>query len=244
MANPSKYPTIQQELALVGGIWGSNKEAMLQAYLIGQGYPTTGELTPGLAQKMVSGLSSLLKTGPLNANSVLNSGLQPTISTITNAVSSNTASGTNVLPAQFPNPNTLSPASEPSLSSAAAGLQGQFTPSVSTIDGRPVLKAFHMVATSYGPSLADNYPYGAVDYYGQPLENGMIAVDPNVIPLGTTLYVTGYHDNYLPSGGFLGKAMDTGGAIQGDRVDIFINANPSVIGDFGVQQVTVYELGS
>lgn len=90
-----------------------------------------------------------------------------------------------------------------------------------TIDGRPVLKAFHRIATSYGPSLADNYPYGPTDAFGQPLQNGMIAVDPSVIPLHTVLYVTGYHDNYLPSGGFLGQAMDTGGAIKGDRVDLF-----------------------
>ncbi|PSR24206.1 MAG: hypothetical protein C7B45_00780 [Sulfobacillus acidophilus] len=168
-----------------------------------------------------------------------------TSSAPTTSGSSSTSTGTSsgsVLPAQFPTGGT--PVDEPSLASPADGVQGEFTPSITKIDGRPVLKAFHMVATSYGPSLQDNYPYGPVDYYGQPLEDGMVAVDPSVIPLGTVVYVTGYQDNFLPSGGFLGQAMDTGGAIQGDRIDIFINASENVINDFGVQQVTVYELGS
>jgi 3D (Asp-Asp-Asp) domain-containing protein len=71
----------------------------------------------------------------------------------------------------------------------------------------------------------------------------MVAVDPRVIPLGSVVYVSGYHDNLLPPSGFLGKATDTGGAIKGDRVDIFINAAPVGISDFGVQNVTVYVLG-
>ena len=36
----------------------------------------------------------------------------------------------------------------------------------------------------------------------------MVAVDPNVIPLGTRLYIDGY--------GFA-KAEDTGGSIKGDK---------------------------
>lgn len=112
-----------------------------------------------------------------------------------------------------------------------------------TIDGKPILHVYHMVATAYGPSLADNYPYGPTDYFGQPLQPGMIAVDPSVIPLKSTVYVTGYHDSYLPQGGFLGHAMDTGGAIQGMRIDVFMNDNPSIVSNFGIQPVTVYVLG-
>lgn len=111
------------------------------------------------------------------------------------------------------------------------------------IDGRPVLHVYHMLATAYGPSLADNYPYGPTDYFGQPLEPGMVAVDPSVIPLKSTVYVTGYQDAYLPSGGFLGQAMDTGGAIQGMRIDIYMDQSPSVVSNFGIQPVTVYVLG-
>jgi 3D (Asp-Asp-Asp) domain-containing protein len=111
------------------------------------------------------------------------------------------------------------------------------------IDGRPVIGVFHMLATAYGPSMRDNYPYGPVDYFGQPLEPGMVAVDPSVIPLKTYLYVTGYTDRHLPSGGFLGRAMDTGGAIRGDRIDIFMDAGSQTVSNFGIEPVTVYELG-
>lgn len=112
-----------------------------------------------------------------------------------------------------------------------------------TIDGYPVKHVYHMIATAYGPSLQDNYPYGPTDAFGQPLAPGMIAVDPSVIPLKSRVYVTGYKDGYLPTGGFLGRAMDTGGAIQGMRVDIFMNDNAQTVSNFGVQPVTVYVLG-
>lgn len=228
--------TMQQALGLVGRMFGPQIEVDATAYLTSRGWPTTGVITPALAQKIVAALD---KTGQdRQALSNREPGPVPPSTKPTTW----SARGP-VLPAQFPNPSNLTPIAEPSLASPAQGLEGQFVPSVHTIDGRPVLKAFHMVATSYGPSLADNYPYGPQDYFGQPLQNGMIAVDPRVIPLHTVLYVTGYHDNYLPTGGFLGQAMDTGGAIQGDRVDLFINASPTTIGDFGVQQVTVYQLG-
>jgi 3D (Asp-Asp-Asp) domain-containing protein len=240
MASLSKTPpTIQQGLSMVGSIWGPQGELLAKSFLMAHGYPTQGGITPALAQDIASSLGYHGASIPSSSGS-------------RNSQNRGSSSGTSigvqysahVLPAQFPNPANLTPVAEPSLSSPAAGLQGEFTPTVKTIDGRPVLKAFHMIATSYGPSLADNYPYGPTDAFGQPLQNGMIAVDPSVIPLHTVLYVTGYHDNYLPSGGFLGQAMDTGGAIKGDRVDLFINANENVINDFGVQQVTVYELGN
>lgn len=112
-----------------------------------------------------------------------------------------------------------------------------------TIAGRPVLKEFKMTATAYGPSYRANGAYGAVDAFGQPLRAGMIAVDPSVIPLKSTVYVTGYHDAYLPSSGFVGKALDTGGAIQGHRIDIFMNHSHPIVSNFGVQPVTVYVLG-
>lgn len=112
-----------------------------------------------------------------------------------------------------------------------------------TIDGRPVIAEYHVLATAYGPSLQDNYPYGPTNYFGQPLQPGTIAVDPSLIPLKSTVYVTGYHDSYLPSPGFVGRALDTGGAIQGRRIDIYMNEGPSVISRFGIQPVTVYVLG-
>ena len=112
-----------------------------------------------------------------------------------------------------------------------------------TIDGRPILRTITMYATAYGPSAHDNYPYPAVNAFGQPLRFGMVAVDPGVIPLGTTLYVQGYHDAYLPAGGFVARALDEGGAIQGDRIDIFMPQDGAIVSQFGIQAVRVDILG-
>lgn len=65
-----------------------------------------------------------------------------------------------------------------------------------------------VVATGYSaaqPDLDDRTATGALARYG------VIAVDPNVIPLGTRVYVPGY--------GFA-VAADTGGAIDGKRIDL------------------------
>ncbi|MCR3761397.1 G5 domain-containing protein [Clostridium felsineum] len=57
-----------------------------------------------------------------------------------------------------------------------------------------------------------------------------IAVDPTVIPLGTKLYVPGY--------GY-GIAEDTGGAIKGNRLDLFFSSEKECY-DWGAKNVTVY----
>ena len=100
-----------------------------------------------------------------------------------------------------------------------------------------------MTATAYGPSAEDNYPYAATNYFGQPLTGGDIAVDPSVIPLGSCVAVTGYHSPYLPEGGFIGEADDEGDAIQGDRVDIYLDGSAAAVSSFGIQSVNVTVLG-
>ena len=57
----------------------------------------------------------------------------------------------------------------------------------------------------------------------------VIAVDPNVIPLGSKVYVEGY--GYAVAG-------DTGGAIKGNKIDLFMAEQSSAIA-FGRQQVKV-----
>ena len=111
-----------------------------------------------------------------------------------------------------------------------------------TIDGRTVVGTMGLTATAYGPSLQDNYPYGATDYFGRPLIPGDVAVDPRVIPLGTRLWVTGYSSPILPKGGFMARAVDEGDAIKGQRIDLFIDAPEQTVSNFGIQQVTAYIL--
>jgi peptidoglycan hydrolase-like protein with peptidoglycan-binding domain len=111
-----------------------------------------------------------------------------------------------------------------------------------TIDGHRILAVYHMVATAYGPSLKDNFPYGPTDFFGQPLKPGMVAVDPSLIPLKSLVYVKGYTDPILPQGGFLGRALDTGDAIVGHRIDIYLKASPQQVSKFGIEPVTVYVL--
>lgn len=59
-----------------------------------------------------------------------------------------------------------------------------------------------------------------------------VAVDPRVIPLGTKLYIEGY--------GFA-IAEDTGGAIKGNKIDLYFNTDSQVY-RFGVRYVDVYVL--
>ena len=48
---------------------------------------------------------------------------------------------------------------------------------------------------------------------GLPVGPGVVAVDPSVIPLGTRMTIPGYGE---------GVAADTGGAIKGARIDVWI----------------------
>jgi 3D (Asp-Asp-Asp) domain-containing protein len=129
--------------------------------------------------------------------------------------------------------------------------QGARSPSISgglwvggRIDGLPIVRVIHLTATAYGPTAQDNYPYGATDAFGAPLRPGDVAVDPRVIKLNTQMYVTGYRTSMLPAGGELAVARDTGGAIKGNRIDMYVSThNESQINAFGIQHVTAYILG-
>ncbi|MGN7760136.1 3D domain-containing protein [Paenibacillus sp. 22594] len=95
-------------------------------------------------------------------------------------------------------------------------------------------------ATAYSSAASENGKWGAVDYFGNPLKLGTIAVDPSVIPLGTKVLVTGYSHPGLPKQAFLATATDMGSAIKGNRIDIFIPGSQSFVADFGFQYVQLY----
>lgn len=116
--------------------------------------------------------------------------------------------------------------------------------SITTTAGQSLAysKVLDIKATAYSDSAEENGPWGPVDYFGNDLKLGTIAVDPSVIPFGTKLYITGYDFSGLPIGGMVGTATDKGGAIKGNRIDIFIPGSRSYVSGFGVQNVKVYIL--
>ncbi len=95
-----------------------------------------------------------------------------------------------------------------------------------------------MVASAYDSSASSNGPWGAVDYFGNALRFGSVAVDPKVIALGSKLFISGYTDPYLPKNGFYARAVDVGGAIKGNRIDIYL-PQTSLAMQFGLEHVTV-----
>ncbi|WNQ13878.1 LysM peptidoglycan-binding domain-containing protein [Paenibacillus aurantius] len=103
-------------------------------------------------------------------------------------------------------------------------------------------KAIPVTATAYSASAEENGKWGPVDYNGNPLKLGTIAVDPSVIPMGSKVYITGYTSNGLPAGGMIAYANDQGSAIKGSRIDIFMPGSREKVSEFGLQNVTVYVL--
>ncbi len=73
---------------------------------------------------------------------------------------------------------------------------------------------------------------------GRKAEYGCVAVDPRVIPLGTKLYIE------CSDGSFIyghSVAADTGGAIKGNKVDLFFPSHQDAL-KFGRRAVNVYIL--
>lgn len=89
-------------------------------------------------------------------------------------------------------------------------------------------------ATAYDDNPANNGGYVGLTAMGTKLRHGVIAVDPRVIPLGTKVYIT-YPDG-TPWG--YGIAEDTGGAIKGNKIDIFMSSD--LTWSFGRRQMKVY----
>ncbi|MDN4070381.1 3D domain-containing protein [Paenibacillus vini] len=103
-------------------------------------------------------------------------------------------------------------------------------------------KTVEVKATAYSSAASENGKWGAVDYFGKPLQLGTIAVDPKVIPMGTKVLVTGHSHSNLPKNAFVATATDQGSAIKGNRIDIFIPGSPQTVNEFGFQDVKLYIL--
>lgn len=77
-------------------------------------------------------------------------------------------------------------------------------------------------------ATATAYCLGGTTATGMPVGRGIIAVDPGVIPLGSRVHVSGYGDAI---------AADTGGAINGSKIDVWLPCDEAYA--WGVRSVTV-----
>jgi len=115
---------------------------------------------------------------------------------------------------------------EPRIIAVGQGSQVALQPAASSrFDGRKVRQVMTMVATAYtytgNPTASGVWPYV-----------GGVAVDPEVIPLGSRLYIEGYGP---------AVAVDTGGLIKGNRVDVFFKTAEECF-QWGKRKVKVYIL--
>jgi len=117
-------------------------------------------------------------------------------------------------PAPKPGPEVRPVAAGPTAGSAPA------------LPNRGALRTLRVVATGYtagyestGKNPGD--PGYGVTASGLPAAPGACATDPDVIPLGSVLYVPGY--------GYA-VALDTGGDVKGNRIDLFFQDKQQALG--------------
>lgn len=96
--------------------------------------------------------------------------------------------------------------------------------------------AYDLSYESTGKNPGD--PYYGITASGTKAQPGTVAVDPRIIPLGTKLYVASTDGS--PDYGFA-TAEDTGGAIKGNKIDLFMN-DSAACERFGRRPVKVYIL--
>ncbi len=99
-------------------------------------------------------------------------------------------------------------------------------------------KMITVKATAYESTFGSRNGKPGITASGLPLEVGMIAVDPRLIPLGTKCYIE--DPNGVYNFGYV-LAADTGGAIKGNRIDVCVPTYNDAI-QFGVRNLNVYIL--
>lgn len=97
------------------------------------------------------------------------------------------------------------------------------------IGGRSYKKVIRMHASAYLPSDGGG---SGITATGIKAKRGVVAVDPNIIPLGTKVFIPGYGEAI---------AADTGGAIRGHKIDLCMETYTEAI-NFGRKSVDVYIL--
>ncbi len=118
-------------------------------------------------------------------------------------------------------------------------------PTIQVIDKDDVDKAFakypkvRVVATGYyagydSTGKTPSHPSYGVTFSGVKVRRGIystIAADLNVFPLGTVLYIPGY--------GY-GVVADKGGAIRGNKIDLYFETRDDIFAQWGKKALDVY----
>ena len=99
-------------------------------------------------------------------------------------------------------------------------------------------KSITMNATAYDDTPESQGKWVGTTAMGTKPRPGVVAVDPRVIPLGTRLYIESLDGT--PDYGYA-VAEDTGGAIKGNRIDLFF-VTRSEVRRFGRRKVRVHIL--
>jgi uncharacterized protein YabE (DUF348 family) len=81
---------------------------------------------------------------------------------------------------------------------------------------------------------ATAYTGGGTTATGVPARYGVIAVDPRVIPYGTRVYIPQFGGTFV--------AADTGGAIKGNKIDVYLNSYSECM-NFGRRTLDIVVLG-
>jgi cystine transport system substrate-binding protein len=120
---------------------------------------------------------------------------------------------------------------DPATNAAAAG---STSPSATSTPAPPAAPAPPPAAApaTGGKTLtvsSTGYSLGGRTSTGIPVGWGVVAVDPNVIPLGTRLTIPGYGE---------GVAADTGGAVRGATIDVWFPTHAQALG-WGRRTVTI-----
>lgn len=92
------------------------------------------------------------------------------------------------------------------------------------------VKEMQVKATAYSGSPSEG---GMKTYMGTRCRKGVLAVDKNVIPLGTKVYI--------PQFDMIFTCEDTGSKIKGNRIDIFMNSKWECK-QWGIKNITIYVL--
>ncbi|MDQ0857793.1 3D domain-containing protein [Bacillus sp. V2I10] len=131
----------------------------------------------------------------------------------------------NASPAPAPEAKPEPKDQNPSVNDASASAVAE-----NDVSEEGVAKELTVTATAYTASCegCSGTTATGVDLKANP-DKKVIAVDPSVIPLGSKVYVEGY--------GYA-TAEDTGGAINGNRIDVFIPTQDAAVA-FGKREVNV-----